>query len=104
MAPAPARRQRVAAAPQLALVTGRSPKGVRHATSEDALSNVSAVPLATMDLRDTMERRRLRLAEATLEAALDVYSSATREATVDIGSEVWMSMAEMSMRTWTVVT
>ncbi len=45
VAPAPARRQREAAAPQLAMVSGRGPKGVRHATSHEALSNMSAVPL-----------------------------------------------------------
>jgi hypothetical protein len=41
---APARRQRAAAALQPTLVQERSPKGVRHATSQRALSNVSAPP------------------------------------------------------------
>ncbi len=75
MNPAPASRQRVAAAPQLAMVSGKSPKGVRHATSEEALSSVSAVPLEMMDLRSTAEQRSLVMAAATRTAAPDKYSS-----------------------------
>ncbi len=49
MTPAPARWQRVAAALQPTLVQGRGPKGVRHATSQKALSSVSAAPPKAWD-------------------------------------------------------
>ncbi len=104
MAPAPASRQRVAAAPQRALVTGKSPKGVRHATSKGALSRMSAEPPGTTDLRDTVRRQRSRREAGGLETAPDSRSNSARMRTVPRGSEAVTCTAVTTLRWMAVVT